>query len=47
MPDGTEFGETFQDAQEDLERREKNAKKTTDDDDVEERARWTMENAAY
>ena len=27
MPDETEFAETFQDAQEDLERREKNAKK--------------------
>ena len=27
VPDGTEFTETFQDAQEDLERQEKNAKK--------------------
>ena len=27
MPDETEFAETFEDAQEDLERREKNAKK--------------------
>ena len=27
MPDETEFAETFQDAQEDLERREKNANK--------------------